>query len=56
MYVFKVLFVGVKVCLGGWLYFYVLVVVGRVGVECVLGNMCIEIECDMKLMGVIKLD
>ena len=37
-------------------YLYVLAAARRSGVERTLGNMRTEIECDMKLMGVTKLD
>ena len=55
-HVLKALSVGAKACSGGRLYLYALAAAGRAGVERVLGNMRTEIERDMKLMGVTKLD
>ena len=55
-HVLKALSVGAKACSGGRLYLYALAAAGRAGVERALGNMRIEIERDMKLMGVTKLD
>lgn len=56
MYVLKVLVFGVKVVGFGWYYFYVLVVVGEKGVECVMVLMVVEIEWDMWLMGCSSID
>ncbi|MEL7105413.1 MAG: alpha-hydroxy acid oxidase [Pseudomonadota bacterium] len=55
-HVLKALSVGAKACSGGRLYLYALAAAGQPGVERVLGNMRTEIERDMKLMGVTKLD
>ncbi len=55
-HVLKALSVGAKACSGGRLYLYALAAAGQAGVERVLGNMRTEIERDMKLMGVTKLD
>lgn len=55
-HVLKALSVGAKACSGGRLYLYALAAAGQAGVERVLGNMRIEIERDMKLMGITKLD
>ena len=55
-HVLKALSVGAKACSGGRLYLYALAAAGRAGVERALGNMRTEIERDMKLMGVTKLD
>ncbi|MEL7027470.1 MAG: alpha-hydroxy acid oxidase [Pseudomonadota bacterium] len=55
-HVLKALSVGAKACSGGRLYLYALAAAGQPGVERVLGNMRTEIERDMKLMGITKLD
>lgn len=55
-HVLKALSVGAKACSGGRLYLYALAAAGQAGVERVLGNMRTEIERDMKLMGVTRLD
>ncbi|WP_088241068.1 alpha-hydroxy acid oxidase [Calothrix rhizosoleniae] len=55
-HVLKALSVGAKACSGGRFYLYALACAGEAGVERVLGNMRTEIERDMKLMGVTKLD
>ncbi|NEP87550.1 MAG: alpha-hydroxy-acid oxidizing protein [Okeania sp. SIO2C2] len=55
-HVLKALSVGAKACSGGRFYLFALAAAGQAGVERVLGNMCTEIERDMKLMGVTKLD
>ena len=55
-HVLKALSVGAKACSGGRFYLYSLAAAGRAGVERALGNMRTEIERDMKLMGVTKLD
>ena len=55
-HVLKALSVGAKACSGGRFYLYALAAAGKAGVERVLGNMRTEIERDMKLMGVTKLD
>ena len=55
-HVLKALSVGAKACSGGRLYLYALAAAGQAGVEKALGNLRTEIERDMKLMGVTRLD
>ena len=55
-HVLKALSVGAKACSGGRFYLYALAAAGQAGVERALGNLRTEIERDMKLMGVTKLD
>ncbi len=55
-HVLKALSVGAKACSGGRMYLYSLAAGGQLGVEKALGNFRSEIERDMKLMGVSKLD
>jgi L-lactate dehydrogenase (cytochrome) len=55
-HVLKALSVGAKACSGGRMYLYPLSAAEQAGVERALGNMRTEIERDMKLMGVTKLD
>ncbi|MEM8950660.1 MAG: alpha-hydroxy acid oxidase [Pseudomonadota bacterium] len=55
-HVLKALSVGAKACSGGRLYLYALAAAGQAGVERALGNLRAEIERDMKLMGVTRLD
>ena len=55
-HVLKALSVGAKACSGGRLYLYALAAAGEAGVDRVLGNMKVEIERDMKLMGITSLD
>ncbi len=55
-HILKALSVGAKACSGGRLYLYALAAAGEAGVAKALGNLKIEIERDMKLMGVTKLD
>ncbi len=55
-HVLKALSVGAKACSGGRLYLYALAAAGQAGVERALGNLQVEIERDMKLMGITKLD
>ena len=55
-HVLKALSVGAKACSAGRLYLYALAAGGQAGVERVLGQMKLEIERDMKLMGVTKVD
>ncbi|MEO1225078.1 MAG: alpha-hydroxy acid oxidase [Pseudomonadota bacterium] len=55
-HVLKALSVGAKACSGGRLYLYALGAAGQAGVERALGNLRAEIERDMKLMGVTRLD
>ncbi len=51
-HVLKALSVGAKACSAGRLYLYALAAGGQAGVERVLGQMKMEIERNMKLMGV----
>ncbi len=55
-HVLKALSVGAKACAGGRLYLYALAAAGQAGVERALGNLRTEIERDMKLMGVTRID
>ncbi|MEM0898707.1 MAG: alpha-hydroxy acid oxidase [Pseudomonadota bacterium] len=55
-HVLKALSLGAKACAGGRLYLYALAAAGQAGVEKALGNLRTEIERDMKLMGVTKVD
>ncbi|MEM7671606.1 MAG: alpha-hydroxy acid oxidase [Pseudomonadota bacterium] len=55
-HVLKALSLGAKACSGGRLYLYALAAAGQPGVERALHNLRNEIERDMKLMGVTKLD
>lgn len=55
-HVMKALSVGAKACSGGRMYLYALAAAGYQGVERVLGNFRTEIERDMKLMGITRLD
>lgn len=55
-HILKALSVGAKACSGGRLYLYALAAAGQAGVERALGNLRSEIERDMKLMGVTRLD
>ena len=55
-HVLKALSVGAKACSGGRLYLYALAAAGQAGVEKALGNLRTEIERDMKLMGVTRID
>ncbi|MEM6664175.1 MAG: alpha-hydroxy-acid oxidizing protein, partial [Pseudomonadota bacterium] len=55
-HILKALSVGAKACSGGRLYLYALAAAGQAGVEKALGNLRTEIERDMKLMGVTRLD
>jgi L-lactate dehydrogenase (cytochrome) len=55
-HVLKALSVGAKACSAGRLYLYALAAGGQAGVERVLGQMQMEIERDMKLMGVTRVD
>lgn len=51
-HVIKALAAGAKACSGGRLYLYALAAAGQPGVERALNNLKLEIERDMKLMGV----
>ena len=55
-HILKALSVGAKACSGGRLYLYALAAAGQAGVERALGNLRAEIERDMKLMGVTRID
>ena len=55
-HVLKALSVGAKCCSIGRYYLYALAAAGEPGVERALNQLKIEIERDMKLMGVTKLD
>jgi L-lactate dehydrogenase (cytochrome) len=55
-HVLKALAAGAKACSGGRMYLYALAAAGQPGVEKALGNMKSEIERDMKLMGVTRID
>lgn len=55
-HVLKALAAGAKACSGGRMYLYALAAAGQPGVEKALGNMKSEIERDMKLMGVTRVD
>ena len=54
-HVLKALSVGAKACSGGRLYLYALGAAGQRGVERALEKMHVEIERDMKLMGITTL-
>jgi len=55
-HVLKALSVGAKAVSGGRLYRYALAEAGQAGVERALGNCKTEIERDMRLMGVQRID
>lgn len=55
-HILKALSVGAKAVSGGRLYLYALAAAGQAGVEKALGNLRIELERDMKLMGVTRVD
>ena len=55
-HVLKALSVGAKAVSGGRYYLYPLAAAGQAGVARALGNLRTEIERDMKLMGVTKID
>ena len=55
-HVLKALSVGARACSGGRLYLYALAAAGEAGVDRVLENIKIEIERDMKLMGITHLN
>lgn len=55
-HVLKALAAGARACSGGRMYLYALAAAGQPGVEKALGNMKAEIERDMKLMGVTRVD
>ncbi|HJO11205.1 MAG: alpha-hydroxy-acid oxidizing enzyme [Gammaproteobacteria bacterium] len=53
-HVLKALAAGAKACSGGRMYLYALAAAGQPGVERALQNLKIEIERDMKLLGVTR--
>tara|TARA_B100000029_G_C17474655_1_gene923236 strand:- start:2 stop:1156 length:1155 start_codon:yes stop_codon:yes gene_type:complete len=55
-HVLKALSVGAKACSGGRMYLYALAAGGQKGVEKSLNNLKLEIERDMKLMGITSVD
>lgn len=55
-HVLKAMSAGATACSGGHFYLYALAAGGQRGVEKALANMKLEIERDMKLMGVTRLD
>ncbi|MDA8827490.1 alpha-hydroxy-acid oxidizing protein [Luminiphilus sp.] len=55
-HVLKALSVGAKAVSGGRLYLYALAAAGQAGVERALGNFKTEIERDMRLMGVQRIN
>jgi L-lactate dehydrogenase (cytochrome) len=55
-HVLKALAAGATACSGGRLYLYALAASGEAGVRRILGKLRDEIERDMKLMGVTRLD
>ncbi len=55
-HVLKALSAGAKAVSGGRLYLYALAAAGQAGVERALGNFKTEIERDMRLMGVSRID
>jgi len=52
----KALAAGAKACSGGRMYLYALSAAGQPGVERALQNLKTEIERDMKLLGVTRVD
>ena len=55
-HVLKAIAAGATACSGGHMYLYALAAGGQRGVEKALGNLAAEVERDMKLMGVTRLD
>ncbi len=55
-HVLKALAAGATACSGGRLYLYALAAAGEAGVQRILGRLRDEIERDMKLMGITRLD
>jgi L-lactate dehydrogenase (cytochrome) len=55
-HILKAISAGATACSGGHLYLYALAAGGQRGVERALGNLRAEVERDMKLMGVTRLD
>mgnify|MGYP001395270864 CR=1 FL=1 len=54
-HILKALSLGAKACSGGRLYLYALAAGGQIGVEKALNNLKLELERDMKLMGVTNI-
>tara|TARA_B100001123_G_scaffold450580_1_gene622125 strand:+ start:590 stop:1741 length:1152 start_codon:yes stop_codon:yes gene_type:complete len=54
-HILKALSLGAKACSGGRIYLYALAAGGQKGVEKALKNLSLEIERDMKLMGINNL-
>jgi len=55
-HVLKAIAAGAKACSGGRMYLYALSAAGQPGVERALHNLRTEIERDMKLMGITRVD
>ena len=55
-HILKALSVGAKCCSIGRYYLYALAAAGQAGVERALNQLAVEVERDMKLMGVTKVD
>jgi L-lactate dehydrogenase (cytochrome) len=55
-HILKAIAAGATACSGGHMYLYALAAGGQAGVEKALGNLKAEVERDMKLMGVNKLE
>ena len=55
-HILKALSVGAKCCSIGRYYLYALAAAGQAGVEHALNQLAVEVERDMKLMGVTKVD
>jgi L-lactate dehydrogenase (cytochrome) len=55
-HILKAIAAGATACSGGHMYLYALAAGGQRGVEKALGNLKTEVERDMKLMGVTRLD
>lgn len=55
-HILKAIAAGATACSGGHLYLYALAAGGQAGVEKTLSNLKAEVERDMKLMGVSRLD
>jgi len=55
-HILKAIAAGATACSGGHMYLYALAAGGQPGVEKALGNLKAEVERDMKLMGITRLD
>tara|TARA_B110000003_G_scaffold220497_1_gene220377 strand:- start:1536 stop:2684 length:1149 start_codon:yes stop_codon:yes gene_type:complete len=55
-HILKALSVGAKCCSIGRYYLYALAAAGQAGVERALNQLAVEVERDMKLMGITKVD